>query len=104
MILLTFAIVQAGLFYFAQSIALGAATQGVSAGRGYQADAAAGQRRASNFLNSVGVGLDDPQVTVIRTATEIRVTVTGHAVSVLPGLTWTVTKTAHGPIERPTTP
>lgn len=104
MIMLTFAIIQVGLVSFAQSIALGAATQGVNAGRGYQADAAAGQNRATNFLAAIGVGLDEPQVTVVRSATEVRVTVTGRAVSVLPGLTWTVTKTAHGPIERPTAP
>ncbi|WP_406083557.1 pilus assembly protein [Micromonospora zamorensis] len=104
MILLTFAVVQTGLIFFAQSIALGAATQGASAGRGYQSSAAAGETRAANFLSAAGVGLDNQRVVVTRTATEVRVTVTGQAVTVLPGLRWTISKSAHGPVERPTTP
>ncbi|WP_444951012.1 TadE family protein [Micromonospora ureilytica] len=104
MILLTFTVVQAGLIYFAQSIALGAATQGVNAARGYQSSAAAGETRATNFLSAAGAGLENQQVTVTRTATEARVTVTGQAITVLPGLTWTISKSAHGPVERPTTP
>ncbi|MEU8088632.1 TadE/TadG family type IV pilus assembly protein [Micromonospora sp. NPDC049101] len=104
MILLTFAVIQTGLIFFAQSIALGAATQGVNAARGYQSSAAAGESRATNFLSSAGTGLESQQVTVVRTATEVRVTVTGQAITVLPGLSWTISKSAHGPVERPTTP
>lgn len=103
MILLTFAVIQTGLIFFAQSIALGAATQGVNAARGYQSSAAAGEARATNFLSAAGAGLENQQVTVTRTATEVRVTVTGRAITVLPGLTWTISKSAHGPVERPTT-
>ena len=104
MILLTFAVVQTGLVFFAQSIALGAATQGVNAARGYQSTAAAGEARATNFLSAAGAGLENEQVVVTRTATEVRVTVTGQAITVLPGLNWRITKSAHGPVERPTTP
>ncbi|MDT0532171.1 TadE/TadG family type IV pilus assembly protein [Micromonospora sp. DSM 115977] len=104
MILLTFAVVQTGLVFFAQSIALGAATQGVNAARGYQATAATGEARATSFLSAAGAGLEDEQVVVTRTATEARVTVTGRAITVLPGFSWTITKSAHGPVERPTTP
>ncbi|MEU8315000.1 TadE/TadG family type IV pilus assembly protein [Micromonospora sp. NPDC049033] len=104
MILLTFAVLQTGLVFFAQSIALGAATQGVNAGRGYQSTAAAGEARATNFLSAAGAGLENQQVVVTRTGTEVRVTVTGQAITVLPGLSWTISKSAHGPVERPTTP
>ncbi|MEV4210176.1 TadE family protein [Micromonospora sp. NPDC049662] len=104
MILLTFAIIQTGLVFFAQSIALGAATQGVNAARGYQSSAAAGETRAGNFLAAAGVGLEDQQVVVTRSEKEAHVTVTGQAITVLPGLSWTVSKSAHGPVERATTP
>lgn len=104
MILLTFAVVQTGLVFFAQSIALGAATQGVNAARGYRATAATGEARATSFLSAAGAGLENEQVVVTRTATEARVTVTGRAITVLPGFSWTITKSAHGPVERPTTP
>lgn len=104
MILLTFAVIQTGLVYFAQSIALGAATQGVNSARGYQSSSTAGETRTTNFLSAAGVGLENQQVIVTRSATEVRVTVTGQAITVLPGLSWTISKSAHGPVERPTTP
>lgn len=104
MILLTFSVVQAGLIFFAQSIALGAATQGVNAARGYESSAAAGEARATNFLSAAGLGLENQQVAVTRTETEVHVAVTGRAITVLPGLSWTISKSAHGPVERPTTP
>ncbi|SCF29151.1 TadE-like protein [Micromonospora purpureochromogenes] len=104
MLLLTFAVVQTGLVFFAQSIALAAATQGVNGARGYQSTVAAGETRAEGFLSTAGVGLDDRQVVVTRTGTEVRATVTGQAVTVLPGFSWTISKSAHGPVERPTTP
>ncbi|MEV7268041.1 TadE family protein [Micromonospora aurantiaca] len=104
MLLLTFAVLQTGLVYFAQSIALGAATQGVNAARGYQSTAAAGEARAASFLSTAGAGLNDQQVVVTRTGSEVRVTVTGKAITVLPGVSWTISKTAHGPVERPTVP
>ncbi|MEV4824534.1 TadE family protein [Micromonospora sp. NPDC049274] len=104
MVLLTFAVIQTGLIYFAQSIALGAATQGANAARGYQSSAAAGEGRATDFLSTAGVGLENHQVVVTRTETDAHVTVTGQAITVLPGLSWTVSMSAHGPVERPTTP
>ncbi|SBT40474.1 TadE family protein [Micromonospora narathiwatensis] len=104
MLLLTFAVVQTGLVFFAQSIALAAATQGVNGARGYQSTAAAGESRALNFLSTAGAGLENRQVVVTRTATEVRVTVTGRAITVLPGFNWTISRSAHGPVERPTAP
>lgn len=101
MILLTFAVVQVGLFFFARSIALGAATQGANAGRGYNAPTDAAQRNAQQFLDRTGDGLGNQNVTVTRTGQDVNVTVTGVAISVLPGLTFPVRQTAHGSVEQP---
>lgn len=104
MLILAFAVVQAGLVYYAHSLALGAATQGVNAARGYQSSAGAGASHARQFLSRAGAGLLNQQVSATRSGTQATVVVTGRAVSVLPGLTFTVTKTAHGPVERVTQP
>jgi hypothetical protein len=104
LIFLTFAIPQVGFVYFANSLALGAATQGVNVERGYQATPGSGVTHANEFLDLAGAGLTNRQVTVSRSGTEVTITVTGQAISVLPGLTFTVRKSAHGPIERPTAP
>ena len=103
MILLTFAVVQTGLVFFAQSIALGAATQGVNAARA-TSRRAAGEARATNFLSAAGAGWTTNRSSSPAPATEVRVTVTGQAITVLPGLSWTISKSAHGPVERPTAP
>ncbi|WP_328384196.1 TadE/TadG family type IV pilus assembly protein [Micromonospora zamorensis] len=103
-LLLAFMVVQAALVYWAHSIALGAATQGVTVERGYRAAPGSGATHAREFLAAAGDGLTDQQVTVTRTGTEVQVTVTGRAVSVLPVINFRVSRTAHGSIERVTTP
>ena len=104
MFLLTFTVVQVALVYYAHSLALGAATQGVNAARGYQSSAGAGESHARQFLSRAGSGLLDEQVNASRGGEQVTVVVTGRAVSVLPGMTFTVRKSAHGPVERVTTP
>lgn len=104
MLLLAFLVVQAGLTYWAHSIALGAATQGVTVERGYRVAPGSGGDHAREFLGAAGTGLTHQQVTVSRSGTEVSVTVTGRAISVLPGLTFQVSRTAHGSIERATAP
>ena len=44
--------------------------------------------------------LHNPHVTVTRTATDVRVDITGTAETVVPGIHWTVHATAAGPVER----
>ena len=46
LLLLTFVVVQAGLWFYARSLALAAAQEGVTAGRAYDAPATAGPVRA----------------------------------------------------------
>lgn len=104
MLLLGFGGFQVGVVYYANSIALAAATQGVNVERGYNAPPGSGADHADDFLGAAGAGLTNPDVTVSRTATEVRITVTGTSISLLPGLTFPVSRTAHGSIERVTDP
>nr|WP_285558811.1 pilus assembly protein [Actinoplanes regularis] len=103
-LVLAFAVVQAGFVYYAHSVALGAATQGVNAARGYNSSAGAGQAHAEAFLSQAGSGLVNQHVTVSRNGDRATVVVTGKAVSVLPGLTFSVRKTAYAPVELVTAP
>ncbi len=101
MIVLTFTVVQVGLYFYARSMALGAATQGANAGRGYNAPDGSAQSTALSFLDQAGDGLTNQRVTVTRTGQDVRVTVTGTAISVLPGVSFTVSQSAHGSVEQP---
>lgn len=101
MIVVVFAVIQVGLVFHARSIALGAATQGVNAGRGFNAPGDTADAAARGFLHQAGDGLAEQEVTVTRTATDVRVTVTGTAISVLPGVSFRISQTAHGSIEQP---
>ena len=67
----------------------------------YGSSAAAGREDATTMLDStVGVALADAHPTVTRTAATVTVTITGHAVTVVPGLRPPVTVTVTVPVER----
>jgi Flp pilus assembly protein TadG len=103
MLTLAFMIVQAGLVYHARSVALAAATQGVNVARGYQNDPEAGENNARRFLANVGDGLQDSEVThriESNNGQAVVITVTGKAISVLPGLQFDIEQSARGSIER----
>ena len=104
---LIFVTVQAGLWFYARSLALAAATEGVTAGRAYQAPPGAGLARAQAFIaDHAGDSLLAATVTDAGSdATTVRIRVTGQALSVLTGIDgWTVTQSAEGPRERFTVP
>jgi Flp pilus assembly protein TadG len=106
LLLLIFTVVQVGLVYFARSLALGAAQEGVTAARTYEAAPDAGVQRALAFVSrSAGDSLRDVEVTAERTATDtVQVRVSGRALSVLPGFPGLrVSQSAEAPIERFTT-
>jgi Flp pilus assembly protein TadG len=103
-LILAFTVIQAGLVYYAHSLALGAATQGANAARGYGASAGTGDTHAREFLSQAGSGLLNQHVSVHRGGEQVTVVVTGTAVSLLPGLTFTVSKSVSSPVERATTP
>jgi Flp pilus assembly protein TadG len=103
LIALIFSVVQAALLWHSQHVVVAAAQQG---DRFARTVAAAGaddaQVRAAtlSYLHSLGADLvDAPTVTVDRAGGWATVTVTAHAVSLLPGATLTVHGTSHGPIE-----
>lgn len=100
MLLFTFMLVQASLVWYAHSVALGAATQGANAGRLYGSSPNVGRTRAVQFLDRVGPALRDPAVTASVSGNQVTVVVRGKARTVIPGLTFNVTQSASGPIER----
>ncbi len=106
LLLLVFAVVQVGLWAFARSLALGAAQEGVEAGRRYDAPSAAAQSRAEQFLASTaGDSLRSPAVEAVLSGSEVRVEVSGRSLSVLPGVPGLpVRQAAVAPLERFTTP
>ncbi|MFE9933675.1 TadE/TadG family type IV pilus assembly protein [Streptomyces sp. NPDC005533] len=106
-ILLTVAVVQAAMWVHARNVALTAAREGVAAARTYQSPEGAGADRARETLGRIaGDSLRAPTVsTAGSTATDVRVTVTGSAPSMLPGLSGlSVSQSASAPRERWTTP
>lgn len=102
MLLLLFVIVQGGVWFHARNVALTAAREGVSAARVASASGD-GATRARTFATNAGGGA----LTNVRasasgsTADTVRITVTGRAAKVLPGIpALRVTQTAAGPRER----
>ena len=103
-LLLVMTLIQAALWFYARSIALGAAQEGAREGRVQPASTARAQSAAEGFLDQTARDLlNGRDVTVAGSATSIEVTVTGTSLSLVPGLSgWSVTQTAVGPVERPT--
>lgn len=103
MLLLIFVVVQAGLWFFARSLALAAAQEGVDAARGYRASSSAGVARAQSFLQrAAGDSLQGATISDSGTTpTMVRIEVRGRSLSVLPGVPGlSVTQSAQGPVER----
>ena len=106
LLLLIFSIVQAGLWFYARSLALAAAQEGVTSARAYGADPDTGISRAQSFLDQqAGDSLTQTSVSSSgSTATAVRIQVSGRALSVLPGIPGLeVTQSAVGSVERFTT-
>jgi Flp pilus assembly protein TadG len=103
---LTFTLVQAGLWFYARSLALAAAQEGVTAARAYNATATAGTNRAQAFLaQQAGDSITGAAVAAGTTTTTVQITVTGRALSVLPGVPGpVVSQSAYAERERFTVP
>lgn len=99
-LLLLFGSIQVAAGFLARSTAMHAAQSGVNAQRVHQAPGGAGVDRATAFLTAAGDWLASPRVSCATTAAEVTCTVTGRAISVVPGVRWTVSQTAHGTVER----
>ncbi|MFG1896168.1 TadE family protein [Micromonospora zamorensis] len=108
-LVLLFASIQIAAVFLARSTALNAAQSGVNAQRTYQARDGAGVDSATRFLKAAGgwlVGWDKarPTCVVLNEETEVTCTVRGRSLSVVPGVDFAVQQTAHGTVERVTTP
>ncbi|GIF69624.1 hypothetical protein Ais01nite_76590 [Asanoa ishikariensis] len=100
-ILLLFLAIQIAAIFLARSAALSAAQEAVSAQRAYQAPPGVGITKGNAFLTHTGDWLSQGQVEAAPAeADEVAFTVTGQALSVIPGVRFPVTQTAHGTVER----
>jgi Flp pilus assembly protein TadG len=100
---LILAVVQVALVFYAGQLALTAAQDGLRSGRSFEAPAAAATRDAESFLaRAAGSALVDSAVTATtdEATGTVRVTVSGYALSVLPGFRLPVSRDAVGGLER----
>ncbi|GIJ08492.1 TadE/TadG family type IV pilus assembly protein [Micromonospora andamanensis] len=106
-LVMLFASIQVAVVFVARSTALNAAQSGVNAERLFDAPAGAGEERAARFLRAAGdwlVDWDEPGPSCVVSDTDVTCTVTGKALSVVPGVSFSVQQTAHGTAERWTEP
>lgn len=99
-------VVQFGLWFYARSLALVAAQEGVTAARTYTAEPGAGTEAARAFLDAHSADtLTDIAITVVNPGVgQVGIEVSGRSLSILPGVRGLdVTQSAAGPIERFTT-
>src|SRR3954462_10073861 len=103
-LLLVMTLIQAALWFYARSIALGAAQEGAREGGAQPASTARAESPAEAFLEATAQDLlTGRDVAVAGSPASIAVTVTGTSLSLFPGLSgWSVAQTAVGPVERPT--
>ena len=89
-------------FYHARTVAIAAAEQGARAAGARGGTVAAGTTAAGDFVATAGGDgvLKAASATGSRTPTTATVTVTGQAMSVIPGWTLTITQSATMPVER----
>jgi len=101
---LLFIVVQAGLHYYARSVALAAAQEGARAAAAQSATAAAGQDAASAFVAKAGSELlPGAQVSATRTADQVTVSVTGTSLSLVPGYAgFPIVQVVSAPVEKVT--
>jgi hypothetical protein len=82
-------------------MARAAANEGLQTARAYGSSAEAGKADTVTLLASLaGSVLKDAQVSASRTGTAATVTVTGHAATVIPGLSLPVSVTVTSTVER----
>lgn len=103
LIALVFLVVQAALVWHARHVATAAAQQGARLARvdnAAAADPAVIRAQTLAYLRQLGADLiGAPTVTVTRAGGWVSVSVTGQAVSLLPGATLDVHATSRGPVE-----
>jgi TadE-like protein len=96
--------IQFGVHSYARSLALSAAQAGVRAAAMYPSSIDRGRAVTEEFLVVAGSSLQDTAVTVALTGQRVTVTVSGTSTSLVPGMTFTLTEQAAGPLEPAVTP
>jgi Flp pilus assembly protein TadG len=102
MVLVIWAAVQVGLWWYGRQLAETSAQEAARAARAYAATAAAGQAEGYSYLGKVdgtGTALHNPSIRVTRGAQTVTVTVKGEIVSLVPWVSPTVTITVTSPVE-----
>lgn len=96
-------LIQGALWFYARSVALGAAEEGAREGRVQPASVERAHSAAEDFLAQTAQDLlVGAMVNATGSPTTIEVTVTGTSISLFPGVAgWSVAQTAVGPVERP---
>lgn len=95
------ATLQWAMISWADATALAAAQDGARTAAAQHATAAAGRNTATTATNNGS--LTNVTITINRGPTQTAATVTGTALSIIPGYQPSITKTAHAPTERITT-
>lgn len=94
-------IVQAGLYFHARNVVEQAAQEGAAEARAFDGDEASARQRALNFLGALGDrALTNRDVAVNRGPETASVTVSGDVISLVPFVSWSVSESASGPVER----
>ena len=101
LLLFVMAAVHLGLWFHSHQVAASAATAGARAARAQHAVDSDGTQAADQALDRDGPTMvQDRQITVTRTPTDVTVTVTGHSPMVVPGINQVVSVSITAPIER----
>lgn len=96
-----YAVLQAGLYYYARTVALAAAEEGARVASTETGSASAGRAAAASFANRAGSKwLLGQSVSGSRGAERATFTVTGTALSLVPGGNFSISQTASLPVER----
>ena len=103
-LLLVFTIVQAGIYYYARTLAMTAAQEGLREASALAGTPAQGTDKAASFLDRTADGwVTARSVTTDRTSRTATVTVTGRSISLIPGMPGLpIQQQATGPVEHPT--
>lgn len=103
LLLILFSGVQGAVYYHASTLALATAQEGARAAARQNATLASGTSAATAFVtDTAGDSLSSVAITGSRTAVTVTITVRGSSLSLVPGWTPTVERSASLPVERTT--
>lgn len=94
-----FLAVQYGLWWNSKQVANAAAAEALDAAQAPDGGVDDGDRAAREVLRQSG-NLTDVDIAVDRSGGQVDVVVTGSAVQLVPGFSWSVTAHSRGPVER----